>query len=174
MARLENLLAAQALALTDHIDAADAGVVPTASDRAALVTLLAHPGHPVSWLSRILGLTSSGLTRLVDRMESAGWVERSTGGDARSRRLRLTADGTERAHEVLAAREQAMAQVTDRLSPADRTDLERILGTLVAGLADDRPGALKVCRLCDRAACATPGSECPLEHTRGTTMGAGA
>nr|MBA2261644.1 hypothetical protein [Solirubrobacterales bacterium] len=46
----------------------------------------------------------------------------------------------------------------------ERARLETLLDKVVAGLADDRPGALVVCRLCDRdACCAGPG--CPLDHT---------
>ena len=61
MARLENLLGAQALALTDRLLAAEGGRSPddSPSARAALVTLLANPDKPVSWLGAVLGLTSS-------------------------------------------------------------------------------------------------------------------
>lgn len=73
MGRLENLLGAQALALSDPLDAAGSGAVArSASECAALVTLLAHPDESVSWLGGVLGLTSSGITRLVDRMVDAG------------------------------------------------------------------------------------------------------
>ncbi len=165
MARLENLLAAQALALTDRIAAAGAAQLPATSERAALVTLLAHPQQSVSWLGDVLGLTSSGVTRLVDRVEAAGWVRRTPGDDARSRRLQLTAGGRRQAERVLGARQQAMAEVVDAVPRRDRPALERMLGDLVAGLAADRPAALRVCRLCDRVACDQPDAACPLEHT---------
>lgn len=166
--RLLNLLGAQALALTDRLHAAGDPPGPPAgpaSERAALVTVLAHPDRPVSWLGSVLGLTSSGVTRLVDRLVTAGWVTRTSGTDARRRSLALTAAGRERAHAVLHARRAALADVLDVLSAADRAELERLLALLVAGLADDRPVALRVCRLCDRTACAAGDTECPLEHT---------
>lgn len=161
MDRLTNLLGAQALAVTDLL----LGPRDTASERAALVTVLAHPGRPVSWLGGVLGLTSSGVTRLVDRLVAAGCVERTRGTDARSRRLELTATGRMRAEAVLRARHEALAEVVVPLSVTDRAELERLLQLLVGGLADARPRALQVCRLCDRAACASGAAECPLEHT---------
>lgn len=166
MARLENLLAAQALALTDRLDVAGGDAVArSASERAALVTLLAHPDQPVSWLGGVLELTSSGITRLVDRLVAAGWVTRTAGDDARSRRLRLTRTGRARARAVLDARHAAMADALGALSGPDRAELERLLTVLVGRLTRDRLPALRVCRLCDRAACASEGRDCPLEHT---------
>ncbi|GAB3434737.1 MarR family winged helix-turn-helix transcriptional regulator [Flindersiella endophytica] len=167
MNRLANLLGAQALALTDRLLTAGPGTRAegAGSERAALVTLLAHPGQPASSLGEVLGLTSSGTTRLLDRLVAAGWATREPGIDARSRRIRLTHAGRRQARAVLRARQAAMSQVLEQLSADDRAELERLLGLVVAGLADTRSPALRVCRLCDRAACASAGAECPLEHT---------
>ena len=168
MDRLTNLLGAQALAVSDLLLGAERGSREAVSERAALVTLLAHPGRPVSWLGAVLGLTSSGVTRLVDRLVAAGWVSRTPGTDARSRRLALTVEGRERAEAVLRDRRAALADVLAPLSAPDRAELERLLQLLVGSLADARPRALQVCRLCDRAACASGAAECPLEHTVAT------
>ncbi len=55
MARLENLLGAQALALYDRLHAAGSeAVARSGSECAALVTLLAHPDRSVSWLGGVL------------------------------------------------------------------------------------------------------------------------
>jgi DNA-binding MarR family transcriptional regulator len=166
MARLENLLGAQALALTDRLLAATSGPADgtSASERAALVTLLAHPDHPVSWLGGVLGLTSSGITRLIDRLVAVGWVTRDPGLDARSRRVRLTGTGRDRARNVLEARRAVMAAAVGALSGRDRAELERLLDVIVKGLAETRQSAMQVCRLCDRSACAADGRECPLDH----------
>lgn len=168
MSRLENLLGAHSLALADRLLAgADAslGRGPPQSECAALVTLLAHPGQQMSWLANVMALTTSGATRLVERLVEAGWVERRAGSDARSRRLDLSAAGIERAKLILAGRQAALSSALGRLSPSERADLEILLDKLVAGLAGDRPTALRVCRLCDRAACCAAGNECPLQHT---------
>ncbi|MBJ8347208.1 MarR family winged helix-turn-helix transcriptional regulator [Antrihabitans sp. YC2-6] len=167
MSRLENLLGAQALAVTDRLLAADGdeGVDLSASGRAALVTLLAHPDHAVSWLGGVLGLSSSGVTRLVDRLVAADLVTRTAGADARSRRIRLTEKGIGRAEVILRARRAAIADVLGSFSDRDRGEFERLLGQLVGALAETRMPALQVCRLCDRSACASGGAECPLAHT---------
>lgn len=166
MARLENLLGAQALALTDRLLTAGRGPVAGGSDSecAALVTLLAHPGRPVSWLGAVLGLTSSGVTRLVDRLTAAGLVTRTTGSDARSRTVQLTGAGRRRARAILRARRTAMAEVLAPLSARDRRELERLLDLVVGGLEEDPLPAMHVCRLCDRSACSAAGTGCPLQH----------
>jgi hypothetical protein len=51
------------------------------------------------------------------------------------------------------------------LQPGERAALEPLLEELVAALARDRPGALTVCRLCDRSACCGAAGGCPLDHT---------
>lgn len=167
MGRLENLLGAQALALTDRMLAAEADTADgiSGSERAAVVTLLAHPGRTVSWLGAVLGLTSSGITRLVDRLVVAGWVTRTAGRDARSRELQLTQAGRVCARDVLTARHAALADVVAVLSAPDRVELERLLDQILTGLATTRLPALQVCRLCDRETCVSRGRQCPLEHT---------
>ncbi len=163
---------ARPLALSDRLGAAGSEAVDrSASECAALVTLLAYPDESVSWLGGVLGLTSSGITRLVTRLVDAGWVTRTAGADARSRHLRLTRAGGNRANAVLDTRRSAMTDALEALSDDDRDELERLLGVLdvlvvlVGRLADTRLPALQVCRLCDRTACASHGRECPLEHT---------
>jgi DNA-binding MarR family transcriptional regulator len=168
MSRLENLLGAQSLALADRLLAADvrsSGPQVSGSERSALVTLLAHPQGSVQWLGDVLGLTSSGATRLVDRLVAAGLVTRTAGADARSRQLRLTRTGHTLARSVLKGRNAVLRDIVEELSARERDQLERLLDKVVYSLADTRLSALQVCRLCDRAACAEDGHVCPLEHT---------
>jgi len=161
MARLENLLGVQALALVDRM--ATAGSPP--SEAAALVTLLAHPDCGVGWLGDVLGLTDSGATRLVERLVAEGLLRRQSGRDARTRTLRLTAQGTRRARRVLADRRRELESVLAPLSEAERRTLERLLEKVVAGLTEERMAALRSCRLCDRDACYADQATCPLHHT---------
>src|SRR3954447_9024625 len=110
MARLENLLGAWSLTVADRMAAAGRQVGLSASDQAAVVTLLAHPGRTVSWLGEVLALTSSGATRLTDRLVAAGWGGRPPRGDARQRRLRLTASGEAVARRVVGARDAVLTE----------------------------------------------------------------
>ncbi|MDT7749706.1 MAG: hypothetical protein QOD96_3368 [Pseudonocardiales bacterium] len=167
MARLENLLGAHSLALADRLLAGDepAGTGASSSESAALVTLLAHPGRTVGWLGGVLGLTTSGVTRLVERLVSAGLVERNTGRDARSRQLELSPAGAARAESILAGRRATLSRAVAALSPSERVALESMLAKMVGGVTDDEFAALHVCRLCDRPACRDRGRACPLQHT---------
>lgn len=160
MSRLENLFGAQALAVADRL-LTDAR---PRTEAAALVTLLAHPARTTGWLGGVLGLTSGGVTRLVDRLVAAGRVARSPGADARRRTLALTAAGREQAEQILETRRAAIDRALSRLDADERRALERLLDKVVAALPDGRLEALQVCRLCDRHACAD-GAECPLEFT---------
>lgn len=163
--RLEQLLATQALAVADRVrEATQAASAQEGSGPAALVHLKAHPGGSVSDLERVVGLSQTGAGRLVDRLVEAGLVDRRAGRDGRTQALSLTRKGLSVAARVLELRATAVAPLLEHLTPEERFDLERLLERIVQGLAHDRPGALRVCRLCDRAACySDPG--CPLDHT---------
>jgi DNA-binding MarR family transcriptional regulator len=166
MARLENLLGAWSLTVVDRMASAGRQAGWSASDQAAVVTLLAHPDRTVSWLGEVLALTSSGATRLVDRLVAADWVVRSPGGDARQRRLRLTAHGEAVARSVLHTRNEVL---TESLAPLDdrvRSQLERALEQMVGASTRALPAAMRTCRLCDRSACRAEGHDCPLDHTK--------
>jgi DNA-binding MarR family transcriptional regulator len=167
MARLENLLGAWSLTVADRMAAAGRQAGLSASEQAAVVTLLAHPGRTVSWLGEVLALTSSGATRLVDRLVGAGWVVRSPGGDARQRRLRLTDAGKSVARSVVRARSEVLTECLKPLDDHDRGQLEQALERLVGASTRALPAAMRTCRLCDRSACRAAGHNCPLDHTKG-------
>jgi DNA-binding MarR family transcriptional regulator len=164
MARLENLVGAFSLSVTDRlVGTAAAGMSP--SEQASLVTLLAHPDRPVSWLGDVLGLTSSGATRLVDRLVDKGWVSRGGAADSRERRLRLTPAGRRHARAALRQREDQVSSSIATLSKSERAQLERLMERLVGNLTGSRLPALHTCRLCDRSACSSQRAACPLDHT---------
>jgi hypothetical protein len=66
---------------------------------------------------------------------------------------------------VLAARAGSLGELLDPLDAGRRAELEALLEAVVGALADDRPTALRICRLCDRDACCADATECPLQHT---------
>lgn len=166
MPRLENLVGAWSLTVADRLAASGRRAGLSTSDQAALATLLAHPGETVSWLGEVLALTSSGATRLVDRLVAAGWVTRSPGPDSRQRRLSLTADGEDLARRVVREREEVLAASLADLGGDERAALERTLEHLVGTSTAALGPALRTCRLCDRSACWSAGQACPLAHTR--------
>jgi DNA-binding MarR family transcriptional regulator len=159
-----NLLGALALMIADRMaDAmADAGGRPE-SAAATLCALLHFLDRPsVDLLRQVLGLTSSGTVRLVDRMAESGFVERGPGNDGRSTSVALTEAGQAAAQRVAAARADVLGGALAGLSAADRDALRRILGTMLVGLMRG-PGAVRwMCRLCDTGACRGAEGGCPV------------
>ena len=164
--RLANLLGVTALAATDRLrTAVETDLASGGSTPAALVHLQAYPGESVEGLRRVLGISQPAAVRTVDRLAAEGHVERRAGADRRTLALHLTEAGETAASEVLKRRTQSLAALLHVLEPAERDALAPLLERLVSALADDRSGALRVCRLCDRGACVGSLPGCPLDHT---------
>ncbi|MGI8778987.1 MAG: MarR family winged helix-turn-helix transcriptional regulator [Solirubrobacteraceae bacterium] len=168
MDRLANLLGVTALTATDRLrSAVERELAHGGSAPAALVHLQAYPGESVERLRRVLGVSQPAAVRVVDRLVAEGLVERRSGPDRRTLALHATAAGERAASELLSRRTQSLRSMLEVLAPDEQAALEPLLGRLVAALADDRPQALRVCRLCDRQAC-TSAPGCPLDHTTET------
>src|SRR3954447_23204436 len=131
MDRAANLLGAVALRVTDGMAseisaAAGQGGRPGAETAAVALSALHHflRAPTIDRLRQVLGLTSSGAVRLVDRLEAAGLVRRGTGADGRTTTVALTAAGRRAARRVVAARERVLQDALDVLSPAERATFE--------------------------------------------------
>ena len=159
-----NLLGALSLVIADRMadEMAEAGGRPE-SAAAALSALLHFLDRPtVDLLRQVLGLTSSGTVRLVDRMAESGYVQRGPGGDGRSTSVSLTGAGRAAAESVTAARAGVLAGALDGLSPAERETLRQLMSKLLAGLIRG-PGAVRwACRLCDTGVCRGTEGGCPV------------
>jgi MarR family transcriptional repressor of emrRAB len=164
--RLAQLFGVLALATADRFrSAVEDSLGRGGAHSAALVPLSAHPDASVQALADVLRVSQPAAVKIADRLAADGLVERRIGADRRVRTLRLTGKGRRAADEVLSRRRAALDELVTVLSPAEREALEPVLEKLVAALAQDRPEALTVCRMCDRAACYGGTAECPLEHT---------
>ena len=96
---------------------------------------------PSSRLAARLGTLASSVTRLADRLEAAGLLVR--GHDPGNRSIvtvEVTAAGRELVARVVARRHVLLAEVLDRMAPADRVDAARA-ARLFAGLAADSADA---------------------------------
>jgi MarR family transcriptional repressor of emrRAB len=163
--RLANLLGVTALAAADRVRAAvESGLAHGGAAPAALVHLQAYPGVSAEALRRVLGISQPATVRVLDRLAADGLVERGAGPDGRTKALRLTPAGERAADRLLGERAQSVRAMLDALDAGEQARLEPLLEKLTAALADDRPQALRVCRLCDRGAC-TQDPGCPLDHT---------
>jgi DNA-binding MarR family transcriptional regulator len=132
---------------------------------AALVHLDAYPGDSVQALADVLRVSQPAAVKVVNRLAGDGLLERRQGPDGRTRALHLSPAGREAAARVLADRAAQLEEVLQVLGDDEREHLQPLLEKLVAALAGDRPGALTVCRLCDRTSCCGAPAGCPLEHT---------
>lgn len=163
--RLENLLGVVVLAAEDRVrPAVEASLGQRGAAAGALVHLAKYSGESTEQLARVLGVSQPGAVAIVDRLGAAGFVVRRAGPDRRTQALHITDDGLQVVRRILKVRRDRLSELLEPLTASERVQLSEMLEKLVAGLADDRPQARRVCRLCDRAACCG-GPGCPLDHT---------
>ena len=163
---LANVLGALALVVTDEVtrtvvDAAgqERGSATDAATLAALAQFL--DGGTLDRVHRVVGVTPSGAVRLVDRLADAGLATRAPGTDGRSRSVRLTEAGQERARAVHDARSSYLGGLTDGLSDDDVAILRDLLARVMGNVVARKDGGAWTCRLCDLAACRRAEGECP-------------
>jgi DNA-binding MarR family transcriptional regulator len=170
-AHTENLLGALALVIADRTtDAIEDSSRQSPTAAAALSALHQFLGTPsIDLLRQVLGLTSSGTVRLVDRLEDTGYVTRRAGTDGRSTLIQLTAAGRRAASRVSGARASVLREAMSVLSPDERRALDAIAARLLVGLMRG-PGAVRwMCRLCDVTACGRDQGRCPVAPTASST-----
>ncbi len=162
--RAANLFGALSLMIADRMaDAmAEEGGRPE-SGAAALCALLHFLDRPpVDLLRQVLGLTSSGTVRLVDRLAGSGYVRRGPGADGRSVSVILTEQGRRAAQRVADSRAGVLEGALAVLSPDEREHFEQLAGKVLVGLIRG-PGATRwMCRLCDTGVCRGAAGGCPV------------
>jgi DNA-binding MarR family transcriptional regulator len=159
-----NVFGAVALGVVDRFtEAIAASADQHASAATALSALHFFVQRPsIDTLRRVLGLTSSGAVRLVDRLEQVGYVERRAGDDARTTFVALTASGKRAARRVARARAAVLVDALRVLSPSERETLDALLGKVAVGMMRE-PGAVRwTCRLCDTNTCGRYAGRCPI------------
>jgi DNA-binding MarR family transcriptional regulator len=124
---------------TQSLDALDGAV--TVSQFRLLRTLDGLGRVPSSTLATALSTAASSVTRLVDKLEAAGFVTR--GSDAHSRSI-VTVEVTDAGHtvveHVLTRRHALLQAVLDAMDPAERADAAIVAGRF-AQLAGDAVAA---------------------------------
>lgn len=158
-----NILGTLAQTIVDrHVIGMDAVAGHGGRAPAALSTLRFYPDRPVSFLAHRLHISHPGAVQLVDRLVADDLVERLPAPDGRSRLLRLTARGEQRAEAVQA---QRMRVLTTALSALDEQACRGLAATvedMLDALTDDLLTSEFMCRLCDEFAC--PDDRCPVER----------
>jgi DNA-binding MarR family transcriptional regulator len=161
--RAANVFGALALVIADETaDAVAVAAGRTDSAAAALSALLHFLDRPsIDRLRQVLGLTSSGTVRLIDRLVESGYVRRDPGVDGRSTSVVLTEQGRRAAAAVSAARADVLERSLAVLSADERATLERLAGKVLVGRMRG-PGATRwICRLCDVGVCRAAEGGCP-------------
>jgi DNA-binding MarR family transcriptional regulator len=160
-----NLVGSLALAITDRTGAAMAAASGLSESAATALSALHHflDRPSIDQLRQVLGLTSSGTVRLVDKLVDAGYVRRRAGADARSTAITLTAAGRAAAKRVVSARAAVLADAVAPLSDDERTTMAELVGKVLVGLMRP-PGATRWnCRQCDTGVCrGSSGDRCPV------------
>jgi MarR family transcriptional regulator, lower aerobic nicotinate degradation pathway regulator len=115
-----------------------AGLALTPVQYAALTAIRAHPGIDATRLSAAIVFDKSTLGLVLERLEAKGLVVRAADErDRRTKRLRLTPEGSRLLAEADPAVERAEARILAPLAPAERARMLRLLGALVAAHAAD-------------------------------------
>lgn len=173
----ENVLGALSLALSDRMHDAVCGASGQSASGAAALSALLHfdIDLTVDLLAKVLGVSSSGAVRVVDRLVAAGLVRRRVarqvgrdGADGRVTWIGLTAAGRRAAARVSGARQAVLAHALRTLDEEERSAFGDLAGRVLAGLVRP-PGAVRwTCRLCDTAACHRPDGLCPAATAAGS------
>ena len=164
--RAGNVFGALSLVVADQAaDAIAEAAGRSESAAAALSALLHFLDRPsVDRLGQVLGLTSSGTVRLVDRLEESGYVRRTRGADGRTTSVVLTEAGRLAAARVTLARAEVLERSLAVLSDAERQTFELLAGKVLVGMMRG-PGATRwMCRLCDVGVCRGAEGSCPVRN----------
>lgn len=159
--RLANLVGALALGIADRVRLAVSEQTPLGGEALAALVVIGHtPGLSIGQLGHVLRLSHPGTVRIVDRLEDAGFLERSPSAhDRRTLALHLTAEGEAERTAILERRQNAIEAVMKRVPTEDLPVLERLAETMLSTMPHDATTALAVCRLCNQHQCPA----CPMD-----------
>jgi DNA-binding MarR family transcriptional regulator len=164
-AQCANVLGALALVVTDQSAAAmTAGTDLSASAASAISALGEFLDRPtLDELRKVVGLTPSGVVRLVDRLAAADLISRGPGADGRSRAIVLTERGRAVASELKSARLASLQGLLEGLTATEQDTLHTLLGRVMGAVVEQKSGGAWICRQCDLAACHRAAGECPAQ-----------
>lgn len=157
--RTVNLLGVVAVITNDAVEASREAKLGRgrASSAAALVALATFGGLTVERLRDALGVSHSGASRVIDRLEEQGWVTRKGSApgvtDGRVVTVSLTREGRRTARRLLALRHEALQRLMQPLDAREQRQLAELLSKIVHGQVGDRDQLRRACRLCDHTVC---------------------
>ena len=120
--------------LTAEMDVALAGTGVTSSQVGTLLLLLQDMTHTSAGLSRLLGIDSGFVTRMVHRLEKKGLVRRTRDSvDRRVVSLTLTEAGRDAAARIAVITPEILNQHLSGFTPVEFTSLCSLLDKLLDG-----------------------------------------
>ncbi|WP_250007015.1 MarR family winged helix-turn-helix transcriptional regulator [Actinoplanes sp. M2I2] len=135
-------------ALVTVLGAADQAQTPSVPPAQLRVLAIVAQNRPtnMSRLAEALEVVPSSASRLCDRLEATGLLRRVPDPrDRREVRLLLTTSARTLLDQIRERRRQALGEVLERMSPADRQELVHALRSFAdaAGTGEDGTGALR-------------------------------
>lgn len=160
-ARPANIVGALALGLADDILAdVTNGTRLSATEAAALALIDSDSGMSINSLRLGLALSHPGAVRLVDRLVTAGLVQRvSHDGDQRAVSLELTSAGAVTCATTLARRDGAIRRALAALTRDEQAMIGALGAKMLRAILQSEAHASRICRLCDHRRC----TQCPIE-----------
>lgn len=159
--KLENILGALSLALTDSLMESIHKHLPS-SQHASAHALIGHaPGLTIRDLSRVSwAFPPSVSVRLVDPMVADGCLKRERAShDGRAVALTLTDEGRTAHPAMLGARQSVPENAIAKLSGAELKSFGTMAQKVLRGISCDAEHMRKISRLCDSTVC----HSCPLK-----------
>src|SRR5581483_6619844 len=117
-------------------EANDLGV--TAGQASVLGTIKNHPALGLRELAAREGMSAPAMTRYIDRMQSAGLIERTRStADGRRVELRVTERGVAALRSVRSRRTAWLASRLEQLTPAERAAVDAAIEPLLRLVGED-------------------------------------
>lgn len=111
------------------------GTGVTAARFTALELVARNPGMRPARLARAMAIETSNLATLLRGLEKLGWLAADESADRRGKELRLTPEGERRMPDLRRRLRRQDRALTVGLTAAERDELTRLLGKLLAGQA---------------------------------------
>jgi DNA-binding MarR family transcriptional regulator len=162
--RAMNFLGAIALSMTDKMSnriQERTGLSPALSS--ALIQIGMNPDETMVHLRKMIGLSQSTTSRVVDQLVEEGLVTRERGltEDCRYVILNLTTAGQVLMNIAIEARYDVLEDAVECLNIDERDALETLLEKILPHVVQSEADSHVICRLCDYIGC--PQDRCPAD-----------
>lgn len=95
------------------------------------------PDCPVQEIGQALGFTKSGATRIVNRLESKGYIRKMTSTeDARVCCLIITASGEKVIHDADARYKEKLEQLVSKMPESERSRAKKLLNSMAQAIRE--------------------------------------